>query len=115
MSQTPKRYSFPLARLAWNLAKRALANWRERHQHPLNFGIHLVGIPLTLVGLVLLFVVEWYWGVGLFVLGYLLQFIGHGIEGNDVGELIPVKRALGLKVIAVVPRQLPQTTGSIAT
>ena len=33
---------------------------------------------------------------------------------NDVGELIPVKRALGLKVIAVVPRQLPQSTMPLA-
>ena len=114
MNPNPKRHSFPIARLAWEVAKRALTNWRARHQHPLNFGIHLIGIPLTLVGLVLLFVLEWYWGVGLFVLGYALQFIGHWVEGNDVGELIPIKRALGLKVIAVVPRQLPQSTMPLA-
>jgi len=31
----------------------------------------------------------WVWiGVALFALGYLLQFIGHAIEGNDAGELI---------------------------
>ena len=95
MNPNPKRHSFPIARLAWKVAQRALANWRARHQHPWNFGLHLVGIPFTLVGLVLLFILEWYWGVGLFVLGYVLQFMGHWIEGNDVGELIPISGCWG--------------------
>jgi hypothetical protein len=101
MSDTPTpRYSFPIARRLW----RVYLNWRERHQHPFNFAIHLFGIPMTLVGIALLFVTDWYWGVGLFALGYLFQYVGHRVEGNDVGELIPVKRALGLPVVAVVPR-----------
>ncbi len=101
-----KPYSFPIARRLL----RILANWRERHQHPFNFTIHLFGIPMTLVGLALLFVTDWYWGVGLFVLGYLFQYLGHRVEGNDVGELIPIKRALGLPVVAIVPRSAPPTS-----
>jgi hypothetical protein len=104
MSASPQRRSFPVARRVLRFAGKARANWVARHQHPFNYGIHLVGIPLTLVGLVLLFVLPWYWGVGLFALGYLFQFVGHRVEGNDVGELIPVKRALGLPVVAIVPR-----------
>lgn len=104
MSEARPRYSFPIARRAWRFAKAARANWLERHQHPFNYAIHLIGIPTVLVGIVLLFVLPWYWGVGLFVLGYLFQFLGHRVEGNDVGELIPIKRALGLPVVAVVPR-----------
>jgi hypothetical protein len=108
MSSRP-RYSFPIARRLRRFAGTALANWRERHRHPVNFAVHLVGIPLTLIGLALLFVLPWYWGVAAFALGYLLQYVGHRVEGNDVGELIPIKRALGLPVVAVVPRPAPPT------
>ncbi len=100
-------YSFPIARRVGRFARKAVANWSERHRHPFNFAIHLLGIPMTLVGIILLFFLPWYWGVGLFVLGYLLQYVGHLVEGNDVGELIPVKKALGLPVVAVVPRNVP--------
>ena len=40
----------------------------------------------------------------MFVLGYLLQWIGHRIEGNDVGEFIPIKKLLGLPVVAIAPQ-----------
>jgi hypothetical protein len=104
MSDARKGYSFPIARRVGRFAGKALANWRERHRHPFNFAIHLLGIPLAVAGVVLLFVLPWYWGLGLFVLGYLFQYVGHRVEGNDVGELIPIKKALGLPVVAVIPR-----------
>src|SRR5205807_39082 len=76
--------------------RRVLRNWRQRHRHPFNFWIHLIGIPLAVAGVVLVFAVQpWYWGVGAFVLGYLLQYIGHRVEGNDVGEWAAIKRVLG--------------------
>jgi hypothetical protein len=91
----------------------ALQNWRERHRHPFNFWIHLVGIPLAVAGLVLLIVRwdEWYWGVGLLVVGYLLQWLGHRVEGNDVGEWAGIKRLLGLPYVGISPRWqgLPQS------
>jgi hypothetical protein len=88
--------------------RRALHNWRERHQHPFNFAIHLVGIPLAVAGVVWLFagpMDQWYWGVGAFVLGYVLQFIGHLVEGNDLGEWAGIKRLLGLPYVAIAPRE----------
>ena len=75
--------------------RRRLLNWRERHHLPFNFYIHLIGIPLAVSGVVLLFFQPWYWGVGALVLGYLLQWIGHLAEGNDVGEWAAIKRLLG--------------------
>jgi hypothetical protein len=99
--------SFPIARMLLRFAGRARRNWLERHQNPANFWIHMIGIPLACAGVALLFVADWYWGVAALVLGYLLQWIGHRIEGNDVGELIPLKRLLGLPVVAVVPRSAP--------
>jgi hypothetical protein len=96
--------AFPIARKLLRFAGRARRNWLERHQHPFSFWIHMIGIPLAFAGVVLLFLVEWYWGVAAFVLGYFLQWIGHRVEGNDVGEFIPFKKLLGLPYIAVVPR-----------
>ena len=87
--------------------RRIYFNWRLRHQHPFNFGIHLLGIPLTIVGIVLLFALpweQWYWGVGAFVLGYVLQYIGHCVEGNDLGEWAGIKRLLGLPYVSISPR-----------
>jgi hypothetical protein len=104
MNQRRQGYSFPIARRLLRLAGRARANWLERHQHPVSYALHLIGIPLTLVGLGLLAAAPWYWGVGVFVAGYALQFLGHRIEGNDVGELIPLKRLLGLPVVPIAPQ-----------
>jgi Protein of unknown function (DUF962) len=86
--------------------RRALCNWLERHQHPFNRAIHFVGIPLAVAGVVLSvwWWDEWYWGVLAFVVGYLLQWIGHLVEGNDLGEWAAVKRLLGLPYVSVSPR-----------
>lgn len=101
-------YRFPIARKILALAGRARHNWLDRHQTPANYWIHVLGIPLAFAGIPLLFVAEWYWGVGAIVGGYLLQWIGHRIEGNDVGEFIPVKRLLGLPVVAIAPQHKPR-------
>jgi len=78
--------------------------WRLRHQDRRNFAIHMIGIPLAVLGVVLLFVAPWYWGVAAIVFGYLLQWIGHRWEGNDVGEWAAIKHLLGLPTVAVSPR-----------
>lgn len=97
-------YQFPLARKSFAFAARARRNWLERHQNAFNFAIHLIGIPLALAGVLLLFFAPWYWGVGGLLAGYLLQWIGHRIEGNDVGEFIPFKKLFGMPYVAVAPQ-----------
>jgi hypothetical protein len=97
-------YRFPIARRLLGLVGRARRNWLARHRHPFNFWVHMLGIPLAVAGLPLLFLAPWYWGVGAIAAGYFLQWVGHRVEGNDVGEFIPVKRLLGLPVVAVAPR-----------
>ncbi len=84
--------------------RKVYRRWRERHQNHFNFAVHLVGIPLAVAGVVLLFCLPWYWGVGLLVLGYACQYAGHLVEGNDVGEWAAIKRLLGLPYIAIAPR-----------
>lgn len=64
----------------------------------------MLGIPMAMSGVVLLFLLPWYWGIGAMVGGYFLQWIGHCWEGNDVGEFIPLKRMLGLPVVAIAPQ-----------
>jgi len=87
--------------------RRRLEGWMLRHQLPFNFWIHMLGIPIAYGGLVLLFFLPWYWGVGAFVLGFVLQWVGHLAEGNDVGEWAAIKRLLGLPYVGISPRWNP--------
>lgn len=59
-----------------------LANYKAKHQHPLNRLTHSIGIPMIVLSLPVVFF-NWRWAVGLFVLGWIFQFIGHAIEGNQ--------------------------------
>ena len=82
-----------------------IKNYMERHQHPVNQVLHLVGVPLTfLVSAACLCFQQWWWALAAFLGGYALQFLGHAIEGNDAGETILVKKALGLPYVDIVPR-----------
>jgi hypothetical protein len=98
----------PARRPVLRFLKKRLHGWRLRHQLPFNFWIHLLGIPLAYGGLVLLFFLPWYWGVGAFVGGFLLQWVGHLAEGNDVGEWAAIKRLLGLPYVGIAPRWNPE-------
>lgn len=84
--------------------RRAFAHWRARHREPFNFALHLIGIPLTVAGVVLFFFQPWYWAVGLFILGYVLQYLGHLYEGNDLGEWAAIKKLCGLPYVAIAPQ-----------
>ena len=71
-----------------NFLRKALRNWRERHQHPFNFAIHLLGIPLAVIGLFLLFFLPWYWGAVAFILGLYPLVVAVGasqLARRDVG------------------------------
>jgi len=57
-------------------------NYKSEHRHPLNRLSHLIGIPMIVVS-VPLFFFTWRWGLAFFVVGWVFQFIGHAIEGNQ--------------------------------
>jgi hypothetical protein len=101
------RQRFPIARALVRLARRGLANWRERHQLPINFWLHMVGIPPAFLSLPLFVLLPWYVGLSALVIGYFLQYIGHCLEGNDLGEWAGIKRLLGLPYVGVSPRWAP--------
>ena len=87
------------------MLRRFVTNYIERHQHPADQLLHLIGVPLTfLVSLGFLIAGEPWWALGCFVAGYALQFLGHAIEGNDAGEVVLVKRWLGLPYVEFGPR-----------
>lgn len=50
----------------------------------------------------------WWRPAGLFVVSYILQCVGHLIEGNDMGEIILIKKLLGKPYVAVAPRYAPR-------
>jgi len=59
-----------------------VSNYKSKHQHPLNRLSHTIGIPLIVLSLPLFFF-SWRWALAVFVLGWILQFVGHAIEGNQ--------------------------------
>lgn len=76
----------------------------------------MIGIPLTIAAIPLALVQLsdsrwdlWWRPVLLLIGGYFLQWIGHKIEGNDMGEVILLKKLLGRPYVAVSPRY--QTDG----
>jgi uncharacterized membrane protein YGL010W len=64
------------------MAESFTSSYKAKHQHPLNRLTHTIGIPMIVLSLPLLFF-NWRWALALFVVGWIFQFIGHAIEGNQ--------------------------------
>jgi uncharacterized membrane protein YGL010W len=64
-----------------------IAQYATSHQHPVNRFCHTLGIPLIVfsivIGAVGVFVSGlWTTAIILFVIGWVLQFVGHAFEGK---------------------------------
>ena len=64
-----------------------LAQYSEGHRHPANRLCHTIGIPLVAASVALAPLVVfaphlWPVAVGLFVVGWIFQFVGHAYEGK---------------------------------
>jgi uncharacterized membrane protein YGL010W len=64
------------------MANSFVDNYKAKHRHPLNKLSHSIGIPMIVVALPLFFL-SWRWALALFITGWIFQFIGHAIEGNQ--------------------------------
>ncbi len=73
------------------LGDRPMSEWIARyatsHRHPVNRACHTVGIPLIAASVVLLLAALiwpglWRAVLGLFVIGWAFQFVGHAFEGK---------------------------------
>ncbi len=58
-----------------------IENYKAKHRHPVNKLSHSIGIPMIVISLPL-FLFNWRWALVLFVVGWILQFVGHLVEGN---------------------------------
>ena len=88
-----------------NMLRRFLRNYLPRHTNRVNRALHLVGVPLTFLGTpaALIEGAAWYYAVGCFTGRYLHQFVGHAIEGNDAGEVVFIKKSLGMRYNEYAP------------
>lgn len=64
-----------------------ITEYAKSHQHPVNRFCHTLGIPMIAVSILLVlpalaFTSLWPLIGGLFVVGWILQFIGHAFEGK---------------------------------
>jgi len=56
----------------------------------------------------------WWRPAGLVVLSYVLQWVGHRIEGNDMGEVIVVRKWLRKPYVGISPRFQVRATCPVA-
>jgi uncharacterized membrane protein YGL010W len=64
-----------------------IAQYSASHQHPVNRLCHTIGIPMIVISLLLFAAAPWvrgFWPIplGLFLAGWVLQFVGHAVEGK---------------------------------
>lgn len=64
-----------------------IARYSRSHQHPVNRMCHTLGIPTILLSLAVfligfLYHSLWPYAGMLFILGWILQFVGHAFEGK---------------------------------
>ena len=64
-----------------------IEEYQKAHTHPVNTVTHSIGIPMIAVSILLVplsFFIRGLWmiAVALFVVGWILQFVGHYFEGK---------------------------------
>ena len=65
-----------------------IAQYASSHTHPVNRICHTLGIPLIVLSLALAIAAIflhplWMYALGLFIFGWVLQFIGHAFEHKE--------------------------------
>lgn len=93
-------------------------DWLSRHSRPTSFVLHIVGIPMTIMGVLfvpiylgLASVPIFLLSVSLFVGGYLVQFLGHACEGTEPGEIAYLRR----KAVRSLRKRLRKTIAATRT
>lgn len=64
-----------------------IVQYAHSHQHPINRFCHTVGIPMIVISIAIAIVSIftgglWWIAGGLFVTGWIFQFVGHAFEGK---------------------------------
>lgn len=97
-----------------------IEDYQNSHKHPLNRALHTFGIPCVVVSSALLLwdfffcdLQQWPWFLGLFIFGWILQFIGHIFEGKPPAFFSnPIYLLVGpvwwvLKIFGIKPKDKP--------
>jgi len=88
---------------------RFTVDYLRRHRHPVNAALHIVGVPAAFYGFWLILKSfslsqsgsrsedspvssNLFLGFVCVFFGYLLQYLGHRSQGNEVGEVILIKK-----------------------
>jgi uncharacterized membrane protein YGL010W len=84
MHQIATRRRIVLGNRSWDDWIRQYSN---SHQNTINRVCHTVGIPMIALSVLVIPLIFWhtrFWmlAVGLFVVGWIFQFIGHAVEGK---------------------------------
>ncbi len=73
-------------------------DWMERHRDLRSFALHLLGIPCTILGVLLLPIYTmlvslplFLFALVLFLGGFGLQFLGHALDGSEPGEVRAIR------------------------
>lgn len=86
----------PFAKIAGSKAYASvesfIKDYIERHSHPVNASLHVLGVPAAFLGFFYcLSGRDVPKGMVLIFVGYLLQYLGHRAQGNEVGEVTLIK------------------------
>jgi len=68
------------------MAASFINTYKSQHRHPLNRLCHSFGIPMITISWPLFFF-KWRWALALFVIGWILQIVGHAIEAQLSGRV----------------------------
>lgn len=68
-----------------------LIDYFQRHAHPVNAVLHIIGVPAAFFGFYLFFTGAFEKAAACVFFGYLLQYLGHRAQGNEVGEVTLIK------------------------
>jgi hypothetical protein len=97
---------------------RLVDHWLQRHKTATSFILHMIGIPPTIMGVLLCPVYLTLLSFSLFLValamclvGWGLQFAGHALEGTDPGEIIYFKKKLGLPYVEFPAGRAPRDDG----
>jgi uncharacterized membrane protein YGL010W len=71
-----------------------LIDYCQRHAHPINAILHIIGVPAAFTGIYFICIGQIDKGLALLTLGYFFQYLGHEAQGNEVGEITLIKKIM---------------------
>jgi hypothetical protein len=84
--------------------KAFVVDYCQRHAHPVNALLHLIGIPIVCYGLYCWFENQLAAAFAFIALGYFFQYLGHRAQGNEVGEVTLIKKCLRITISKIKER-----------